>query len=204
MRTTRLMLATLSLALPLTVVADPSALSNKKSPPRRDPTLVEQVQNGIDPAFFYAANALSRGWANATACVSGPNEGAMGHHLVFPDPAGDPKLPPLNMRDGELDPGHPEAFIYEPVGGGNFRLVGVEFIQIAEDWATRFANKEVDTPTPRVNGHLMNLVGTPNRYGLPAFYELHVWAFESNPLGSFADFNTRVTCSRAQPDDLTH
>lgn len=201
MRTTRLMLATLSLAIPLAVMADPATTQNKKPPPRRDPTLVEQVQNGIDPAFFNAANALARGWVNATACVSGPNEGAMGHHLVLPDH--DPTKPPPNMVDGVLDPAHPEAFIYEPVGNGFFRLVGVEFIQLADDWATKFANHEVDTPTPRLNGQLMNLVGTPNRYGLPAFYELHVWAFENNPLGNFADFNTRVTCNRAQPDDLT-
>ncbi len=40
----------------------------------------------------------------------------------------------------------------------------------------------------------MNLVGTPNRYGLPSFFELHVWAFEDNPDGSFADFNIRVSC----------
>jgi hypothetical protein len=200
MRTTRLMLATMSLAIPLAVMADPAATQNKK-PPRRDPSLVELVQNNIDRAFFNPANALNRGWVNATACVSGPNEGAMGHHLVLPDT--DPTKPPPNMVDGVLDPGHPEAFIYEPQGNGYFRLVGVEFIQLAEDWATKFAKGEVSSPTPRVNGHLMNLVGTPNRYGLPAFYELHVWAFEGNPLGSFADFNTQVTCIRAQPDDLT-
>ena len=199
MRTTRLMLATLSLALPLAVMADPAATQNKN--PRHDPSLVEQVQNGIDRAFFNPANALARGWVNATACVSGPNEGAMGHHLVLPD--SDPTKPPPNMVDGKLDPAHPEAFIYEPVGNGLFRLVGVEFIQLADDWTSKFQKGEVSTPTPRVEGHLMNLVGMPNRYGLPAFYELHVWAFEGNPQGSFADFNTRVTCFRAQPDDLT-
>ena len=40
----------------------------------------------------------------------------------------------------------------------------------------------------------MNYIGAPNRYGLPAFYELHVWAWENNPKGSFADWNTHVTC----------
>jgi len=42
-------------------------------------------------------------------------------------------------------------------------------------------------------------VGFPNRFGLPAFYELHVWAWEQNPKGSYADWNTNVTCSH-QPD----
>lgn len=201
MRTSRLMLA-LTMAIPLSVMADQAATQGKKypPPPHREPTLVEQVQNGIDRSFFNPQNALARGWRNATACVSGPNEGAMGHHLVLPDT--DPAKPPPNMVDGILDPAHPEAFIYEPLGNG-FRLVGVEFIQLADDWASKFQKGEVSTPTPRLNGQLMNLVGTPNRYGLPAFYELHVWAFENNPLGNFADFNTNVTCNRAQPDDLS-
>jgi hypothetical protein len=37
-------------------------------------------------------------------------------------------------------------------------------------------------------------VGAPNRYGLPAFYELHVWAWKTNPSGMFADWNPRVSC----------
>jgi hypothetical protein len=34
------------------------------------------------------------------------------------------------------------------------------------------------------------------RYGLPGFYEIHVWAFEHNPSGSFADCNNRVVCDK--------
>jgi hypothetical protein len=37
-------------------------------------------------------------------------------------------------------------------------------------------------------------VGSPNRYGIPAFYELHIWAWKDNPRGTFADFNPNVTC----------
>jgi hypothetical protein len=44
-------------------------------------------------------------------------------------------------------------------------------------------------------GQLFNYVGSPNRYGLPAFYELHVWAWQSNPDGVFADFNPQVSCT---------
>ena len=47
-----------------------------------------------------------------------------------------------------------------------------------------------------MDGDLLNYVGAPNRYGLPAFYELHVWAWENNPKGSFADWNTAVTCEK--------
>jgi hypothetical protein len=50
-----------------------------------------------------------------------------------------------------------------------------------------------------LDGNLMNLVGFPNRFGLPAFYELHVWAWEDNPKGNFSDWNTHVTCEK-QPE----
>jgi len=38
---------------------------------------------------------------------------------------------------------------------------------------------------------------TPNRYGLPAFYEMHD-GLEQNPVGSFADWNTHVTANSSQ------
>ena len=126
-----------------------------------------------------------KGWAIATPCVSGPDAGAMGIHVVMGS----------RIQDGILDPTAPEALIYEPLPNGYFRLVGVEFIELADDWAARNPNGGV----PNVDGNLMNLVGSPNRFGLPAFYELHVWAWEDNPKGNFADWNTRVTCER-QPE----
>ena len=73
--------------------------------------------------------------------------------------------------------------------------MGVEFIQLADDWAARYPNGGV----PSLDGNLMNLVGSPNRYGLLAFYELHVWAWEDNPSGNFSDWNNHVTCEK-QPE----
>jgi len=127
----------------------------------------------------------NKDWGIGTPCVSGPDHGAMGIHVVNGS----------RIADGVLDPTKPEALIYEPLPNGRFRLVGVEFIQLADDWAARYPNGGV----PSVDGNLMNLVGFPNRYGLPAFYELHVWAWEDNPNGVFSDWNNRVTCEK-QPE----
>src|SRR5688572_23049625 len=127
--------------------------------------------------------AISEGWVPATPCVSGPNEGAMGVHFVLPERVG----------DGALRADQPEALIYEPLPGGRMRLVGVEFIVIAEQWNTLNPDAQ-----PALEGHLLNLVGEPNRYRLPAFYELHVWAWERNFDGSFADWNRAVSCD-SQP-----
>ncbi len=119
-------------------------------------------------------------WVRGTPCVSGPNSGAMGVHYI--------KL--SRLFDGVLSANEPEALIYEPLANGALRLVGVEFIVLADTWA----NLHPDGSTPALDGHLTNYVGAPNRYGLPAFYELHVWAWEHNPNGSFADWNTHVSC----------
>jgi hypothetical protein len=123
--------------------------------------------------------AIAEGWAPATPCVSGPDEGAMGVHYVLA----------ARIGDGELNAEEPEALIYEPRPGGRLRLVGVEFIELAEVWDRRHGTQ------PTLDGHLLNLVTGPNRYLLPSFYELHVWAFKRNPNGHFADWNTKVTCN---------
>jgi hypothetical protein len=38
---------------------------------------------------------------------------------------------------------------------------------------------------------------SPNRYGLPPFYELHAWVWKHNPSGMFNDWNPLVTCPTA-------
>jgi hypothetical protein len=147
--------------------------------------LIQKVRNAT--ARFRDINvAIKEGWVQGTPCVSGPNFGAMGVHFILPSRIG----------DGVLNADQPESLLYEPQSDGSFRLLGVEFIVLAKDWDTQHP----DGAPPAVEGHLTNLVGEPNRYRLPAFYELHVWAWERNPVGSFADWNTRISCARLPLD----
>ena len=140
--------------------------------------LVRRVRNAT--ARFRDINvAIADGWVQGTPCVSGPNSGAMGVHFVKPE----------RLGDGVLNAREPEALIYEPLPGGRFRLVGVEFITLASAW-------DSTAGAPQLEGHLLNYVGEPNRYGLPAFYEIHVWGWERNPNGSFADWNSVVSCEK--------
>jgi hypothetical protein len=141
--------------------------------------LVAKVRS-VTAKYADVEAANKEGWVQATPCVSSPAAGAMGIHYVLPERVG----------DGTIDPVKPEALIYEPQPNGTLRLVGVEYIVIAADWAR--LNKEGGAPS--VDGHLMHYVGAPNRYGLPAFYEMHVWAWQQNPSGHFVDFNAKVTC----------
>ncbi|NUU18550.1 hypothetical protein HP550_14940 [Cellulomonas humilata] len=50
---------------------------------------------------------------------------------------------------------------------------------------------------PRLFGRTFELVPAGDRYGLPAFYELHAWLLRSNPSDMFEDWNPRVSCARS-------
>jgi hypothetical protein len=126
--------------------------------------------------------AISQGFVPATPCVSGPDQGAMGVHYVLVD----------RLNKGVLNAEQPEALIYEPMTNGAMRLVGVEYIVLASIWQSQ----NPSGGTPALEGNLLNYIAAPNRYGLPAFYEIHIWAWEDNPKGSFADWNTHVTCAK--------
>jgi hypothetical protein len=143
--------------------------------------LIDKVRNAT--ARYKDINvALAEGWVQATPCVSGPDFGAMGVHFVMP----------ARLADGVLRADQPEALIYEPMSNGAYRLVGAEFIVFASVWASQHPGGG----TPALEGHLFNFIDAPNRYGLPALYELHVWAWEQNAVGSFADWNTGVSCDQ--------
>ena len=142
--------------------------------------LIDKVRNAT-ARYLNINDAISEGFVAATPCVSGPDTGAMGVHMVLP----------ARITAGVLEAEQPEALIYEPMSGGAMRLVGVEFIVLESVWASKNPAGSV----PALDGNLLNYVTTPNRYGLPAFYEIHVWAWELNPRGSYADWNTHVTCA---------
>src|ERR1700730_6644585 len=140
------------------------------------PGLVELVRHVTQP-FRDVREAIAEGYTEFLGCVSGPQEGAMGVHYVNSALVG----------DGELDVNHPEAVIYEPRDGG-LRLVGVEYIVLVADWHAHHAEP------PVLEGQVFQYNGSPNRYALPPFYELHVWASRENPHGAFVDWNPRVSC----------
>ena len=138
--------------------------------------LVQHVREATRE-FIDVNAATNAGYGPFLGCVSGPDHGAMGVHYVNGDLVG----------DGEIDVSKPEALIYEPSDEG-MRLVGVEFVVFAADWRAHHSSP------PVLEGQTFLFVDSPNRYGLPAHYELHVWAWRDNPNGAFVDWNNRVTC----------
>jgi hypothetical protein len=180
-------LALLSLGIPLAALAADQASTAANFGPQRHEArpLVDRVFNA-NKRFANINSILGNNspWVQATQCVSGPEFGAMGVHFIIPERV---------FNDPTVNAETPEALIYEPKGHGQWELVGVEFIVLKDLWE---AQDPKPAGPPTLEGHQMNFVSTPNRYGLPAFYELHVWAFEQNPVGTFSDWNTRVNCDR--------
>lgn len=146
--------------------------------PGKDTSLAAQVRE-VTALYRDIDQALAAGYKQFGGCVSGPEAGAMGVHFVNDA-----------LVDGTLDADEPEALIYE-FKNGIARLVGVEYITPAPAW-----DPGHDGP-PVLNGQHLQFVGTPNRYRLPALYELHVWAWRENPNGTFVDWNPRVSCDGA-------
>jgi len=141
-----------------------------------DNPLADQVRSA-DARFADVAQAKAEGYA-PIPCVSGPDGGAMGIHYVNQ----------ALLNDPAIDISKPEAVLYEPGADGKLQLVAVEYI------------------TPKgpssLGGQLFSFTNAPNRYGLPAFYELHVWAWRGNPTGPFADMNPDVSCANAPMEGM--
>jgi hypothetical protein len=140
---------------------------------QRGHTLVDKVRSAND-RFKDVSVAVSEGYA-PIPCASGVDGGAMGVHYVSE------KL----LKADTIDIAQPQAVMYEPGPDGKMALIAVEYITSKGPAA--------------LQGQLFNFLGAPNRYGLGPFYELHVWAWKTNPRGAFADMNPNVTCEHAHP-----
>lgn len=124
--------------------------------------------------------------AAGIACIDDP-AGGMGIHYVNGALVGDAALTPTS----------PEVLVYQPMLDGRLKLVGLEYVILESTW-------RVDHPDPADIPSLFGqdferLPGSgeaqpQNRYGLPAFYELHLWLWKPNSAGMFADWNPDITC----------
>ena len=137
-----------------------------------------QIVRGATERFRDPVAAEAEGYRLMFGCVSGGDFGAMGLHFVNGELVG----------DDVLDPARPEIVIYEPMPDGRLRLVGADFLVLKEVW-------DVAHPAPpQLMGQLLHLFDAPNRFGLPAFYTLHVWAWKHNPNGTFVNWHPHVSC----------
>ena len=92
------------------------------------------------------------------------------------------------VEGGVLEPTRPQIVIYEPMPDGSLKLIGADYLVLAQTWHAKHAE------TPEMMGQLFHLFEAPNRFGLPAFYTLHVWAWKDNPQGAFVNWHPQVSC----------
>lgn len=150
--------------------------------PRRRPD--DQLQPVRDATSRYrdVDRAVDAGYVQFFGCVHEPLAGSMGVHFVNGELAG----------DTTLNPRQPEALMYEVRNDGKLSLVGVEYVVFKEAWDA------ANTAPPELFGRAFTTVEEPNRYGIPAFYELHAWAWKANPTGAHEDWNPKVICAHTE------
>lgn len=114
--------------------------------------------------------AMDAGWDEVlTPCLENPSEGGMGFHYGNPD-----------LIDGEVDLLEPEALLFAPWRNGDVRFVAVEYIVPIPAW-------DGDDP-PTLLGQEFHLNEEAD------IWALHIWLWQHNPSGMFADWNPRISC----------
>jgi hypothetical protein len=141
-------------------------------------TLLKKVRDATE-RFQNVEVAQADGYQLLFGCVSGDSAGAMGLHYVNLD----------LVKKGEVNLNYPQIVIYEPTSDGRVRLTGADYLILAEGW-----DKNHPGDPPQLMGQLFHLFDAPNRFGLPAFYTLHVWAWKDNPNGAFVNWHPKVSC----------
>jgi hypothetical protein len=159
----------------------PSQPAQTEEQKNNQSALIKIVRDATE-RFQDVAEAGREGYTLQFGCVSGPDQGAMGLHFVNFD---------LVSR-GIIDPTRPQIIIYEPTADGHLKLIGVDFLIIASMWD----GDKSHTGPPQLMGQLFHFWESPNRFGLPAFYTLHIWAWKDNPNGAFVNWHPNVSCQQ--------
>jgi hypothetical protein len=147
----------------------------------------QQYLNSELPAW----DGVADGYVQASPRV--PN---MGYHYVN-----------FALLDDVFDVEAPEILLFDDAGNGR-RLVGVEYVVAGvaapegftgseDDWHVHLASchyadgYEVEEPNP-ANCPFTSPGGAPLTLWHPDIWALHVWLWEGNPDGIFAEFNPNV------------
>jgi hypothetical protein len=116
--------------------------------------------------------ALSHGYAFVGPCISDPVLGGMGDHYSR-DAEDD-----FGRGDGTLAVERPQFLLYAPQRDGSRRLAALDYTVPYEKWHSEKPPEFFGIPFTRNDG-----------FGVWMF---HIWLFQPNPAGIFANFNPRV------------
>lgn len=137
--------------------------------------------------------AIADGYIPTKECLALKGVGAMGYHYINP------------ARMGHLNPMRPDILLYAPSASGP-KLTGVEYFKpvsfrhpdgTVSIWMDRFKAPPAGwtaLPGPSLFGQRFNGPMAGHTNGMPWHYDLHVWLFQTNPSGLFAQWNPSVHC----------
>ncbi|MEO5894975.1 MAG: hypothetical protein ABIS06_04690 [Vicinamibacterales bacterium] len=149
-------------------------------------------------SFHNIDKAIEAGYASPVGGACDPSPaGTMGAHT--PNPA---------LLTAPLDAEKPAVLLYIPSGGGNYRLVAVEYFQAvlvrntATGAVTLWFGAALPTtgyailnPAPSLFGQRFQGPMAGHVPGMPWHYDLHVWLWDTNPNGMFAQWNPSISCN---------
>ena len=158
-----------------------AATQQHNSQSRRN-ELVKTVRQ-VTAKYQSLALAENDGFQLLFGCVSDEYSGAMGLHYVKLDRY----MPAPGVFDAEIKAEEPEILLYEPTPRGP-KLTGADYLVDAATWNKTHAH------APELNGQIFHFFDAPNRFGLPPFYTLHVWAWKDSPTGTFVNWHKDVRC----------
>ena len=167
--------------------------------PRTQPDqALQELARQLEP-FKSVAYARSQGYIQASACESHPTLGGMGHHYINPRLLGitAPVDGRINGTGTYTDVEPPPILLYAPDGKGGLKLVGIELLVFAEAWHA--SNKNAPKYRGREYNYMADNSATPQdeAHGFMPHYDLHIWLFEHNPSGLYAQWTPALSCSTA-------
>ena len=187
MRITRLRIAlalAVSLAFGVTLVVSQLASAG-------DEHSLTAVAAAATARFHDLDQAQHAGWSalvkdkQGIVCIDNQPVGGMGVHWANPG----------LLFDANLDPTQPEALVYAPNADGQPKLAALEYIVFDDAWrGAGHVDAQGNTIPPTLFGQQFFFSPDTNRFGIPAFWALHVWIWHPNPAGLFQPWNPRVHC----------
>ena len=146
-------------------------------PPGSGDSLPPAVAQALEQAraatarFASLDSAVAAGYQrNGGRCLANEPLGTMGFHHANGA-----------LYDDRLDVVRPEILVYERLPDGRYRLNGVEYI-------VPYSARPRDAAPPRIMGRSLK------RADRLQIWYLHVWIWQENPSGVFADWNPTVHC----------
>lgn len=120
-----------------------------------------------------------------TPCWAHHSAGAMGYHYGK-----------TSLLDATVALLEPEVVIYEPQAGGHMKMVGMEYIVPLAAWEAAGHDLNNSKDVPQLLGQKFTRHST-----LPIF-KLHIWLWQQNPSGTYADWNPNVSCRFADSTEV--